>query len=132
MEELLLEYDIVTLVACNDKKQLIEDLLSMGIEVKAYDYDPYFNNFEHYEIKDFVFDEVELKGCVVNFNCEKTYPLGLIYKGDMILIGDNDQHNGDCNPITSCEQLIKQNNINTIYNSYTDGKHFIVHGNNIS
>ena len=132
MEELLLEYDTVTLVACNDKKQLIEDLLSMGIEVKAYDYDPYFNNFEHYEIKDFVFDEVELKGCVVNFNCEKTYPLGLIHKGDMILIGDNDKHNGDCNPIESCEQLIIQNKITQVYSTSINGKHFIVHGNNIS
>lgn len=132
MEELLLEYDTVTLVACNDRKELINDLTSMGVEVTAYDYDPHFKDAEYYEIKDFVFDDVKLEGCVVNFNCEKTYPLGLIYKGDMILIGDNDQHNGDCNPITSCEQLIKQNNINTVYNSYIDGKHYVVHGTNIS
>jgi len=132
MEELLLEYDIVTLVACNDKKQLIKDLFSMGIQVKAYDYDPHFKDFEHYEVKDFVFDEVELKGCVVNFNCEKTYPLGLIYKGDMILIGDNDKHNGDCNPIENCEQLITQNEIKHVYSTDINGKHFIVHGTNIS
>jgi hypothetical protein len=46
MEELLLEYDTVTLVACNDRKELINNLISMGIEVRAYDYDPFFNDTE--------------------------------------------------------------------------------------
>jgi hypothetical protein len=50
----------------------------------------------------------------------------------MILIGDNDQHNGDCNPIESCEQLIIQNKITKVYSTAIDGKHFIVHGTNIS
>ena len=63
---------------------------------------------------------------------ETTWPIGKIYKGDMILIGDNDMHNGDCNPISSHEQLIEQNGITEVYNKIIDGKHFIVYGSNLS
>jgi len=130
----LLNYENVTLVACNNKLDLIQQLKSFGIKVNAIDYDPKFYNLKEscYEIKDFIFDKVYFGECVVNFNCEKTYPLGMVYTGDMILIGDNDQHNGDCNPISSCEQLIEQNKIIHVYESYIEEDHFIVYGTNIS
>ena len=132
MVELFLEYENITFVACGDKSNIITDLESMDINIRAYDYDPFFKDYKNYIIKDFIFDNVDFDECVVNFNCEKTYPLGKVYKGDMILIGDNDCHNGDCNPITSTQQLIEQNDIKTVYKEYVDGKHFIVHGTNIS
>ena len=133
MEELFLEYQKIIFVACNDKTKLIEGLKSMGIETIAYDYDPKFKSNPNYMVKDFIFDDIKFDAeLVVHWNCEKTYPLGRIYKGDMLLIGDYDLHNGDCNPISSCEQLIEQNLITQVYESYKYGKHFIVHGNNLS
>lgn len=140
----LLNYNSVTLLACNVQFELISHLKAFDIAVTAIDYDPKFandqiyrvwNTFEHkenYIVKDFIFDKVEFGECVVNFNCEKTYPIGRIYKGDMVLIGDNDQHNGDCNPISSFEQLIEQNKITEVFEQYQDDKHFIVYGTNIS
>lgn len=132
MDELLLEYESLTFVACNDKAELIANLLLLDIDLNIIDYDPKFMDNPLYTVRDFIFDDVEFKECVVNFNCEKTYPLGKVYKGDMILIGDNDCHNGDCNPISSTQQLIEQNDIKTVYKEYVDGKHFIVYGTNIS
>ena len=133
MEELFLEYEHLIFVACNDKSKLIDNLISMSVDVIAYDYDPKFIGAPNYLVKDFIFDDVDFNcECVVNWNCEKTYPLGKIYTGDMILIGDNKQHNGDCNPIESCEQLITQNEIKHVYSTAIIGKHFIVHGTNIS
>lgn len=130
----LLNYNSVTLVACNDRLELIDNLKSFEIDVNAIDYDPKFfgSGGSGYEVKDCIFDEVEFGECVVHFNCEKTYPIGRLYKGDMILIGDNDRHNGDCNPVTSCEQLIEQNQIVEVFEQYINGKHFIVYGTNIS
>lgn len=129
----LLEYENILFVACNDQIPLLKALNNMGIKAKAYDYDSKFSGVDNYEVKDFVFDglptDVDL---IVNWNCEKTYPLGLLYEGDMILIGDNKKHNGDCNPVSSCEQLIKQNKINTVYNMFEEGNHYIVHGSNLS
>lgn len=133
MEELFLEYEHLIFVACNDKTKLINGLINMGINVTAYDYDPKFIGVSNYEVKDFIFDKVDFNcECIVNWNCEKTYPLGKVYTGDMILIGDNKQHNGDCNPIVSCEQLILQNNIKTVYSMFEKNNHYVVHGSNIS
>jgi len=140
----LLNYNDVTLLACNNQFELISHLKAFDISVTAIDYDPKFADAgifttwnaldikENYIVKDFIFDNIKFGECIVHFNCEKTYPIGRLYKGDMILIGDNDQHNGDCNPITSCEQLIEQNKITKVFDQYQDGKHFIVYGTNIS
>jgi len=133
MEELFLEYENIAFVACNDKTKLINGLINMDISITAYDYDPKFVGVPNYKVNDFVFDNIDFNyECVVNWNCEKTYPLGLLYKGDMILIGDNKKHNGDCNPIESCEQLILQNKINTVYSMFEKNNHYVVHGSNIS
>ena len=42
-------------------------------------------------------------------------PSGKMHKGILILRGDDKEHNGDCNPITSVNQLIEQNEIETVY-----------------
>lgn len=132
MIDYLMEYDNVTLVACNEQDDLIEALTELGIEVSAIDYDKKFE--DKYICKDFVFDEVEFGDCVVHFNCEKTYPLGKIYKGDMILIGDDQGHNGDPNPITSTQDLIEQNGIIEVFGKHTWHKnnvnHYLVWGKN--
>ena len=36
----------------------------------------------------------------------------------LILKGDDKEHNGDCNPIKSIDQLIEQNNITNVYDSF--------------
>jgi hypothetical protein len=88
---------------------------SYGIDYKCYDYDPKFRNIENYVIKDVIFDSVDISGLIVNFNCHKMYPIGKIFSGEMILIGSDNRHNGDCNPILDVQQLIEQNNIHTVY-----------------
>lgn len=132
IHDILLEYSEVLFVACNDRSDLLHGLNEMGIDARAYDYDVKFKGKPYYIVKDFVFDGIEEHELVVNWNCEKTYPLGLIYEGDMVLIGDNKKHNGDCNPISSCEQLIHQNKINTVYTMFEKDGHYVVHGSNIS
>ena len=128
----LMAYDTVTLVACNERDKLIEVLTDFDIKVTAIDYDKKFE--DKYICKDFVFDKVEFGECVVHFNCEKTYPLGKIYKGDMILIGDDQGHNGDPNPITSVQDLIEQNNITKVFEKqswHENGvTHYLVWGTN--
>ncbi len=143
IKHILLQYDSVTLVACNEKGyDYVTKLNALGVHVQAIDYDPKFelykdNMFKHlrraYQVNDIIFDTVEIKGEVIaHFNCEKTYPIGRIYKMDMVLIGDNKQHNGDCNPISSCQQLIDQNELTKVYDQFEENGHYVVYGSNIS
>jgi hypothetical protein len=100
-----------------------------------YDYDPARGSDKNIINKDVVFD-VELKeDLIINYACEKMWPLGKIYKGrEFILIGDNEKHNGDCNPITGNKMLIEQNEITEVwsFNEFTrwKGKYFTVFGCN--
>lgn len=100
-------------------------LEGIGIDVDVVDYDPKFPN-----PRDVIYDNVKFNELVVDFNAEKHYPIGNVYKGDMIVIGDNDQHNGDCNPIDNVDVLIEQNNITNVDFSYNIDKWFVVKGNN--
>lgn len=131
LEKLLLDtiiengYDSISLVACNEREDLIYKLEGIGLEVDVIDYDPKFS-FP----RDAIFDDIKFKELVVDFNAEKHYPIGKVYKGDMIVIGDNDNHNGDCNPIDNIDILIEQNDIKTIDFAYNIGKWFVVKGNN--
>jgi len=131
LEKLLLDtiiengYDSISLVACNEREDLIYNLEGLGLEVDVVDYDPKFS-FP----RDAIFDNIKFKELVIDFNAEKHYPIGKVYKGDMIVIGDNDNHNGDCNPIDNVDILIEQNNIKTIDFTYNIDKWFIVKGNN--
>ena len=131
LEKLLLDtiiengYDSISLVACNEREDLIYKLEGLGLEVDVVDYDPKFS-FS----RDAIFDDIKFKELVIDFNAEKHYPIGKVYKGDMIVIGDNDNHNGDCNPIDNVDKLIEQNEIKTIDFTYNIGKWFVVKGNN--
>lgn len=70
---------------------------------------------------DVVFDNITIdNGIIINKYCENTYPLGKIYKGTFILIGSDNPHLANINNITSCDQLIEQNNITKVI----DTKHF--------
>ena len=131
LEKLLLDtiisegYESVSLVACNERTELVYMLEGIGIDVDVVDYDPKFPN-----PRDVIYDNVKFNELVVDFNAEKHYPIGNVYKGNMIVIGDNDQHNGDCNPIDNVDVLIEQNNITNVDFSYNIDKWFVVKGNN--
>jgi len=123
----LSKYDELTFVACNDF-DIIHQLEKMGIKVHNINYDIKYKSDPYVINKDAIFDDVEFHGCVVHWNCEKTYPIGRIFSGDLILRGDSQQHNGDCNPITSAGQLIHQNKLTEVYDQYQEGIHTYVHG----
>lgn len=114
IKHIAMNYDKVLYLACNDIHEDLEELNSFDIDAKAIDYDPKFKDVEYYINKDFVFDDIDLDAdLTIHMNVEKTYPLKL--SGDVILRGDNEHHNGDCCPITSCEQLIEMYNIKEVY-----------------
>ena len=94
----IVEYDEISVLCCK-KFSLIKSMRKMGIEVDNINFDINFRDMPNVICKDFVFDNVELKECVLNYNCEKTYPVGRLHKGVFILRGDDNEHNGDCNPI---------------------------------
>lgn len=121
------DYDSVTLVGPNERDWLIRQLEGLDIEVDIIDSDPKFDN-----PRDAVFDEVTFNDLIVVCNAEKHYPIGKITKGNFIIVGDNDQHNGDCNPIDSFGKLIIQNTITTIKNAIQLDKWWIVYGNNVA
>lgn len=100
------EADVVTFVGHGHRAWLIRQCQAMCIGLTLYDYDPKFGN-----PVDAIFDNVEFDDLVVVFNAEKHYPLGKLISREMIVVGDNMQRNGDCNPVSSCQQLIEQNNL---------------------
>ena len=104
-------------------------------EVNMYDYDPARGKDENIMNKDVVFDVELHEDLIINYACEKMWPLGKLYKDkELILVGDNERHNGDCNPIVSCRSLIEQNEITDTwsFNEFTrwKGKYFVVYGCN--
>lgn len=110
---------------------MIEDDLAMlqtfNIEARCIDYDPKFKAIDGYECADFVFDDVDLNAdLVIHMNVEKTYPVKL--SGDVILRGDNECHNGDCCPVTSCEQMIEMYDVKEVYEKNEHDGHFFVYG----
>jgi len=124
----------ISMVGVSDKREMYEQLKHM-FDVEMIDYDIRFKYNKGVICKDVIFDKVELKDLIINYSCEKMWPIGKIYKGrEFILVGDNEHHNGDCNPITSCEQLIEQNELTEVYDKYEfkrwRGRYYVVHGCN--
>jgi hypothetical protein len=112
----ILLYDSTTLLACNNKEDLIDTLKDYEIKFKCIDYDPKFKNEPNYICKDFIFDDVDISAdIVVHFNVEKTYPIK--YTGDVILIGDGENHTGDCFPINSIDDIIKTYKVKEVYDT---------------
>jgi hypothetical protein len=127
IKQICFNYDKVIFLAANDISEELHILNACEVEATAVDYDPKFKDAPNYINKDFVFDDVELDAdLIVHMNCEKTYPVKL--KGDVILRGDNEAHNGDCSIITSCEQLIKMYNIEEVYSTRETDTHYFVYG----
>lgn len=117
IKTITVNYDKVLFLACNDISKDLQELNLLGIDARAIDYDPKFKDKEYYINKDFVFDDVNLDAdLTVHMNVEKTYPVKL--SGDVILRGDNQEHNGDCCPIRSCDELIELFNVKEVYETY--------------
>jgi hypothetical protein len=109
------DVDTITIVGMGEKRNLFRQLQFM-FETEMVDYDIKFKKDTNVICKDIIFDDHVPGECIINFACEKMWPVGEIYKGrELILIGDDQHHNGDCNPITSHEQLIEQNNMVDVY-----------------
>ena len=106
--DIMSKYESVSLLAPNmNKGFIIEGLKRLGIDVQAFDYDPKFKRLQYPEFTcaDFIFDDVDYSAdLVVHFNVEKTAPLE--YSGEVILIGDDERHSGDCFPIDDIDQII--------------------------
>ena len=66
----IVEYDEISVLCCK-KFSLIKSMRKMGIEVDNINFDINFRDMPNVICKDFVFDNVELKECVLNYNCEK-------------------------------------------------------------
>lgn len=139
MEKLLswvVNHDEISLLCCPNFS-FMNSLKKLGIEVDNINYDINFLDMPSVICKDFVFDDIPLKKCVINYNCEKTYPVGRIHQGIFILRGDNKEHNGDCNPIFSVNDLIEQNNLTEVFDQYQVKSrnkkytHYYVYGTNI-
>jgi len=68
---------------------------------------------------DIIFDDIRISGVKIHRYCEYTYPVGKIYDGNFILVGNDDDSLHICNPINSIEQLIEQNELEKIYHTET-------------
>lgn len=109
------DWEHAFMVAPGDLPWQYEELRKVGISYHCYDIDPKYSSYEHYTICDPIFDPISLGQTIVNFNAQKMYPIGKVYKGEFIIVGSNLQHNGDCNVVSSCDQLIEQNLLHTVY-----------------
>lgn len=113
----VVNHDEISILCCHNFK-FIRTVKGLGIEVDNINYDINFKNMPDVICKDFVFDDIKLRDCVLHYNCEKTYPVGRIHKGVFMLRGDDKEHNGDCNPIYSLYDLIEQNELTEVYDTY--------------
>ena len=122
----------LTIVGPGKKRNLFYQMDGM-FDIEMVDYDTKWKDDNDIINKDIVFDEHEPRELIVNYAAEKMWPLGRMFKGrEFILVGDSGHHNGDCNPITSCAQLIKQNELIEVYAEAVlprwKGEYFMVHG----
>lgn len=129
------EAESIAIVGPADKRNLYDEFNAVDrLTVNMYDYDPQ-RACDEIITADVVFD-IELKEeLIINYACEKMWPLGKIYKDrEFILVGDNEHHNGDCNPITGNKQLAEQNELKEIwtFNEFNrwKGKYYVVYGCN--
>lgn len=105
---------------CNTDIYLLEE---WGIDIKNchfYDFDEivckHNNKFEtNIHLKDVIFDNLDINGNIIHKYCEYTYPVGKIYKGNLLLVGSDEQQLYLPNTINSVEQLIEENLINDVW-----------------
>ena len=131
----VINHDEISMLCCPSFR-IVNTIKKLGIDVDNINYDINFKDMPNIICSDFVFDDVVLKECVINYNCEKTYPVGRIHNGIFILRGDDKEHNGDCNPIYSINDLVVQNNLTEVYDTYQikyrnkKYNHYYVYGSN--
>ena len=129
-------HDKISVLFCPSFK-FIKTLKGLDMEIDNINYDINFRDMPSVICKDFVFDKVKLHACVLHYNCEKTYPVGKIHKGIFILRGDDENHNGDCNPIHSIDKLVEDNELTEVFDSFEmqnknkNYKHYCVYGTNL-
>lgn len=132
----IINHDEISVLCCPNFN-LVRTIKKLGIYVDNINFDINYKDMPNVICSDFVFDDIQLKDCILHYNCEKTYPVGKIHKGVFILRGDDKEHNGDCNPINSVEKLIKDNEITEVYETYVlknqnrKYNHYYVYGTNI-
>lgn len=127
-------WDQVSYIAPGEIPYQFLSIDKLGVDYNCFDMNPMYK--DKFIICDVVFDiPVGIHSNILNFNCHKMYPLGRMYRGEFILIGSDDNHPGDCNVITSCQQLIDQNSLKTVYDQRkvsTDRNNFyLVWGSNL-
>ena len=133
MDKLLqwvVNHDEVSLLCC-PSFLFANKLKKLGIDVDNINYDINFSDMPSVICKDFVFDDVDLNAdLIVHKNIEKTYPIKFNPGTDVILIGDNDGHNGDCIPIMDADTIIRLYNIKKVYEKGCDEDetHYYVYG----
>ena len=108
---------------CGTDYELLD---KMGYKCHYYDMDKVVTEVNSHITKnihtvDVVFDDVKFQknNIIVNKFCENTFPLGKLFNGDFILAGSDSNHLSNINKISSCETLIKQNNLSTVYETRT-------------
>ena len=131
----IINHDEISVLCCPNFN-LVRTIKKLGIYVDNINFDINYKDMPNVICSDFVFDDIQLKDCILHYNCEKTYPVGKIHKGVFILRGDDKEHNGDCNPINSVEKLIEDNEITEVYETYVlknqnrKYNHYYVYGTN--
>ena len=98
-----------------------KNLAPMGFMCEFYDHNPYITD----DPIDVIFDDVTLPndGLIIHPKCEYTYPIGRVHEGQKFLLIGNDAQEDqwtklyNCNPITSCDQLIDQNRLKEVYHT---------------
>ena len=113
----IVNYDEISIVCCSSFL-FVNTVRKLGIDVDNINYDINFKDMPSIICSDFVFDDIKLKECVLHYNCEKTYPVGRMHEGVFILRGDDKEHNGDCNPTYSIDQLVEDNNLTEVFDHY--------------
>jgi hypothetical protein len=122
-------WDNVSFVAAGRISDRFYSIINLGIDYHCYDMDPVIVR-DDYTLCDVIFDPITLSKNIINFNAQKMYPLGKVHKGEFIIIGSSDRHPGDCNIVTSCKQLIEQNEIHTVIKAIDIPNYSIVWGRN--
>lgn len=123
------DWDEVSLVATGRISEKFYSIKNLEMNYHCYDMDPAIVRND-YTLCDIIFDPVKLSKNIINFNAQKMYPMGKLHKGEFIIIGSADKHPGDCNVITSCRQLIDQNEIHTVIKTIEIPNYSIVWGCN--
>jgi hypothetical protein len=122
-------WEEVSLVATGRISDRFYSIKSLGMGYHCYDMDPAIVRND-YTLCDVIFDPITLSKNIINFNAQKMYPMGKVHKGEFIIIGSADKHPGDCNIVTSCQQLIDQNKIHTVIRTIEIPNYSIVWGCN--